>query len=63
MKFGLDQLKAETPIICKRVGNILLAVSTFVAGYSFYNSLPYIGIFGLVCGILGKTLTEMFGPK
>ena len=44
----------------KRIGASLLSVSVFVSGYAFYNSQEYIGIFGLVVGVVGTFITNMF---
>lgn len=58
--FKLSNWKKPTPLVFKRVGNSLLAASTFVAGYSFYNSHEYIGVIGLLIGIVGTVLTNFF---
>lgn len=60
MKFGLKELKKPTPKLMKRIGASLLSVSVFVSGYAFYNNQEYIGIFGLVTGVVGTFITNMF---
>ncbi len=60
MKFGLKEFNKPTPKLMKRLGTSLLSVSVFVSGYAFYNSHEVVGIIGLVSGILGTILTNMF---
>lgn len=61
--FKLSNWKKPTPKIWVRVGNSLLAVSTFVAGYSFYNSHEIIGIIGISIGVIGTILTNFFSAE
>lgn len=60
LKFGITHLSKSTPKFLKRLGNSLLAVSVFISGYAFYNAEPIIGVSGLVCGIVGTLLCNMF---
>lgn len=60
MKFGLKHLLKTTPKVLKRLGNSLLAVSTFVAAYAFYNEEKWVAIMGLISGIIGTLLCNMF---
>lgn len=60
MKFGVKEFKKPTPKIMKRLGASLLAASTFISTYAFYNNHEYIGITGLVLGVLGTLIANMF---
>lgn len=60
MKFGLKEFRKPTPKVMKRLGASLLAVSTFISTYAFYNNHEYIGITGLVFGVVGTLLANMF---
>ncbi len=49
-----------TPIFWRKIGDSLLAASTFVTGYSLISSYPTLGIIALITGAFGKFLTDFF---
>jgi hypothetical protein len=59
--FGLNQLRKETPLILFKIGNTILTLSTFITGYEFYQNDPKMALYSLIGGVVGKTLTELFG--
>jgi hypothetical protein len=59
--FSLRNLNRKTPKILFRIGNTLLTLSTFVTGYEFYQNDTKMALYSLAAGVIGKTLTELFG--
>jgi hypothetical protein len=60
MKFGLNHYYKPTPVKLRKIGDALLGISTFIAGYGITANIKAIAISGLVAGIAGKFLTTMF---
>jgi hypothetical protein len=60
MKFGLIHFYKPTPVKVRKIGDTLLGISTFVAGYAITAGYKEIAIAGLVAGVIGKYLTSMF---
>ena len=60
VKFGFQHITKPTPKLYLRVGNSLLAVSTFISGYAFFNSHEILGWIGVGTGALGTLITRMF---
>lgn len=60
MKFGLKEFKKPTPKLMKRLGATFMGISVFVSSYAFYNSHEVVGMVGLVSGIIGTIITNMF---
>lgn len=54
----LEKLKAPTPKIWKQIGNALLLISTTITGYSAFTDQRTIAIISMMCGILGKVITN-----
>jgi hypothetical protein len=59
--FGLSQLRKKTPIMLFKLGNTILTLSTFITTYEFYQNDTRMALYSLVAGVVGKTLTELFG--
>lgn len=61
MKFGLEQLKAKTPLVMRAMGTALGVASTFIAAKDFtvgkYNS----ALFAAGLALVGKFISECFG--
>jgi hypothetical protein len=49
-----------TPIKWRKLGDALLAISTFVASFTLYQDKPWIGVVALITGVIGKFLTNFF---
>lgn len=61
MKFGRKQYDKPTPKKLRRLGDSLLAISTFIASYSLTGGLPeWVGLTALGIGVIGKFLTNYF---
>jgi hypothetical protein len=54
----LKRLQSPTPKVWKQIGNGLLAVSAAISGYSAYADQHTIAIITIVCGVVGKFLTN-----
>lgn len=59
-KLNWEHLKAETPKVLRRIGNTLLGVSTFIAGYEAMQGNTKIATAAFVIGVVGKTFVEFF---
>lgn len=59
-KINWEHLKAETPKVMRRVGNTLLALSAFIAGYELYVGNQIMGAIAFGIGLVGKALVEFF---
>lgn len=60
MKYGIKHYWKSTPPIMRKIGDGLLAVSTFVSGFAMTYNHKWIAISGLIAGVLGKFLTNFF---
>ena len=49
-----------TPRIWRQIGDGLLAVSSFIIGFSLYNEFIWLAWVALGVGVIGKFLTNMF---
>jgi len=56
----LQRLKAPTPRVWRQLGNALLGISTLVSGYSMYSDHPTVALISVICGVIGKFLSEFF---
>jgi hypothetical protein len=52
-----------TPKKWRKIGDSLLAVSSFIAGYGILGNLQWLAIAGLITGVVGKFLTNMFSEE
>lgn len=52
-----------TPIKWRKIGDALLAVSSFIAGYGILGEIQWIALTGLSIGVLGKFLTNFFSHE
>ena len=43
-----------------KIGDSLLAVSTFITGYGILEEMKWLAMAALVVGVIGKFLTNMF---
>ena len=59
-KFSPKQYFKPTPRFWRTFGDSLLAVSTFIVGFSLYNQIIWLAWVALVTGVIGKFLTNMF---
>ena len=49
---------SPTPKLFRKIGDSLLASSTLVASYSMYAGFEWVAIVAVVCGVIGKFLTN-----
>ena len=56
----LQRLKAPTPRVWRQLGNALFGVSTIISGYTMYSDLPTVALVTMICGVVGKFLSEFF---
>lgn len=49
-----------TPKKWRKVGDSLLAVSSFIAGYGIMGNVQWLALTGLITGVAGKFLTNFF---
>lgn len=63
MGFGLKDYQKPTPKKLRRLGDSLLAASTFITTYSFMENYNKIAIASLVIGVIGKFLTNFFSTE
>lgn len=61
--FSLRNLRKKTPLLIYKIGNTLLTLSTFVAGYEYYSNEPKMALYAMIAGVVGKTLTELFAHQ
>lgn len=62
-KFGLKQYQKPTPKKLRKLGDALLAVSTFVSGTAIVNDMKYIALAAVAVGAVGKFLTNFFAEE
>ena len=55
-----QRFKAPTPKIWRQLGNGLLAVSVAISGYTIYANEEVIALISMICGVIGKFLTNFF---
>ena len=51
---------SPTPKKWRKVGDSLLAVSSFITGYGILGDQNWLALSGLIAGVLGKFLTNLF---
>jgi hypothetical protein len=59
LKFGLSQYAKPTPKKLRRLGDGLLLVSTIMTNEIMVDK-PALASISLICGVLGKFLTNFF---
>ena len=62
LKFGLGQYSKPTPKKLRRIGDGLLLVSTIVTEEAMTSS-PAVASVALICGVVGKFLTNFFSAE
>jgi hypothetical protein len=56
--------KKPTPIVWRKIGDALLAVNTFLAGFTLIEGWSkWIAVAALCTGVIGKFLTNFFAEK
>jgi hypothetical protein len=56
----VQRFKAPTPKMWRQLGNSLLAVSAAISGYTVYADEQVIALITMICGVVGKFLTNFF---
>ena len=51
---------APTPKKWRKLGDALLGASTTITGFSIATDHKYIAYAALICGVLGKVITNLF---
>lgn len=62
IKFGLSEYSKPTPKKLRRLGDGLLLVSTIVTEETMVDK-PALASVALVCGVIGKFLTNFFSEQ
>lgn len=60
MKFKIDGYYHPTPQKLRKLGDALLGISQFAAGYSVISDSKELTIIFMVLGMVGKALTNFF---
>jgi hypothetical protein len=60
MKQLMNNYWAPTPIKMRKLGDALLGASTTITGFAIANDNHYIAYTALICGVLGKVITNLF---
>ena len=63
MKFSKNGYYKATPKTLRKLGDSLLAASTFITGYAFMEGYSTWAIVSLVIGVVGKFLTNFFSVE
>lgn len=51
---------SPTPKKWRKLGDALLGVSTTITGFAIYEEAKWVAIAALLCGVVGKFLTNFF---
>jgi hypothetical protein len=62
IKFGLGEYSKPTPKKLRRLGDGLLLVSTIVTEETMVDK-PALASMALICGVIGKFLTNFFSEQ
>ena len=62
LKFGLGQYNKPTPKKLRQLGDGLLLVSTIVTEETMVDK-PALASIALICGVIGKFLTNFFSAE
>jgi hypothetical protein len=62
-KFGMSRYSKPTPGVMRKLGDGLLAASTFVTAYAVAEEMKVVALISLVVGAAGKFLTNFFADE
>lgn len=60
IKMGLRSYMKPTPVLMRKVGDGLLAMSTFVSGSAIVADYKWVAMGALLVGAVGKFMTNLF---
>jgi len=60
MKQLMKNYWSPTPKKWRKLGDALLGASTTITGFAIANDNKYIAYTALICGVLGKVITNLF---
>ena len=60
MKQLMNNYWSPTPKKWRKLGDALLGASTTITGFAIANDNHYIAYTALICGVLGKVITNLF---
>ena len=60
MKQLMKNYWSPTPKKWRKLGDALLGASTTITGFAIANDSKYIAYAALICGVLGKVITNLF---
>jgi hypothetical protein len=60
MKQLMNNYWAPTPIKMRKLGDALLTISSTITGYSIATDHKILAYTALICGVLGKVITNLF---
>jgi len=62
-KFGRGQYNRPTPRTFRKLGDALLAMSTFVSAYAITEDWKWIAFTAIIVGAIGKFFTNFFAKN
>ena len=63
LKYGYSQYKKPTPNFWRKLGDGLLAMSTFVSVYAIAEDYKWIAFTAVIVGAIGKFFTNFFAKN
>lgn len=63
MKIGISKYSKPTPKTMRKIGDALLAVSTFVTTYAAAEEIKWLTITAVCVGAAGKFFTNLFSEE
>jgi len=63
MKIGISKYRKPTPDKMRKIGDALLAVSTFVTTYAAAEEIKWLTITAVCVGAAGKFFTNLFSEE
>ena len=62
-RFGRSQYNRPTPRTFRKLGDALLAMSTFVSAYAIAEDYKWIAFTAIIVGAIGKFFTNFFAKN
>jgi len=62
-RIGLSHYRKPTPTTLRKLGDALLAMSTFVSAYAIAEDYKWIAFTAIIVGAIGKFFTNFFAKN
>ena len=62
-RIGLSHYRKPTPTTFRKLGDALLAMSTFVSAFAIAEDYKYVAIVSILVGAIGKFFTNFFAKN